>query len=79
MADSSKRIKELSSNDRMSQLPDEILCHILSYLTMVDSVATCILSPRWNGLWKHVSKDHSITVVPHWAIMLLVLCFYIIH
>ncbi|XP_058745674.1 F-box/LRR-repeat protein At4g14096-like [Vicia villosa] len=40
--------------DRLSDLPDCILLHILSFLPSKHAVQTSILSPRWNSLWKRI-------------------------
>ncbi|CAN1266868.1 Putative F-box/FBD/LRR-repeat protein At4g03220 [Linum perenne] len=52
MAKRSKRIEDRI--DRLSDLPDSILHHILSFLDTESSVQTCILSRRWRCLWKYV-------------------------
>ncbi|AES93919.1 cyclin-like F-box protein [Medicago truncatula] len=35
----------------MESLPDDVLCHILSFLPTRDAVATSLLSKRWKPLW----------------------------
>ena len=40
--------------DRLSDLPNCVILHILSFLDTKHAVQTCILSKRWNNLWKNL-------------------------
>ncbi|MED6109938.1 hypothetical protein PIB30_038200, partial [Stylosanthes scabra] len=40
--------------DRLSDMPNCILIHIMTFLTTKDVLCTSILSRRWKDLWKHV-------------------------
>ncbi|CAN0879611.1 Putative F-box protein At3g58860 [Linum grandiflorum] len=54
MFSSTKRRTLTVIPDRLSDLPDDILHHILSFLDTKSSVQTIILSKRWTSLWKYV-------------------------
>ncbi|GAU29477.1 hypothetical protein TSUD_65120 [Trifolium subterraneum] len=43
------------NEDRLSDLPDNVLLHILSSLNTKQVVQTCVLSKRWKHLWKFIS------------------------
>ncbi|KAL6142387.1 hypothetical protein ACLB2K_060669 [Fragaria x ananassa] len=62
MGSSSKRSKRCAA-DRLSELPDAILCHILSFLSTAEAVKTCVLSHRWENVWGAVPtidiSDHD--------------------
>ncbi|CAI0393988.1 unnamed protein product [Linum tenue] len=54
-----KRRKDVDEGmDRLSDLPDGIQHHILSFLDTVSMVQTSILSRRWRCVWKDVPALH---------------------
>ncbi|CAN1225539.1 Putative F-box/FBD/LRR-repeat protein At1g78760 [Linum grandiflorum] len=41
-------------DDRISNLPDSIIHHILSFIDTTSAVRTSVLSKQWKSAWKHV-------------------------
>ncbi|RZB91991.1 hypothetical protein D0Y65_024132 [Glycine soja] len=57
----SKRIGK-DKSDRISELPDSVLLHIIEFMDTKSGVQTCVLSKRWKDLWKsltNLSFDYS--------------------
>ncbi|KAL7129571.1 hypothetical protein ABFS83_13G076300 [Erythranthe nasuta] len=58
----SKRSRKLSQHedenpvpiDRISDLTESLICHVLSFLRTKDSVRTSVLARRWRYLWAYV-------------------------
>lgn len=53
--------------DLVSSLPDELLCHIVSFLPTKTAVLTSVLSKRWLNVWKLVTNldiDDSVFLHP---------------
>ncbi|XP_058781238.1 FBD-associated F-box protein At1g66310-like [Vicia villosa] len=51
-----KRLKldESENEDRLNDLPESVILHILSFLNTKIAVQTCVLSTRWKDLWKRI-------------------------
>jgi hypothetical protein len=52
------------TRDRISNLPDELIHHILSFLPSSQIALTSLLSKRWNRLWLTMPKADVISALP---------------
>ena len=53
--------------DRIGSLPDDVICHILSFLTTKEAALTSILSKRWRNLFTlvpYLNIDDSVFLIP---------------
>jgi hypothetical protein len=69
MKRSKQKYTDDGKQDRLSDLPDSVVLHILSFINTKEAVQTCILSKRWKNLWKFLttltfSTRHFQTVRP---------------
>ncbi|XP_026439314.1 putative FBD-associated F-box protein At5g56440 [Papaver somniferum] len=48
--------EENSNEDRISNLPDDLIHEILSFIDMKYVVKTCVLSKRWRYIWTSLPK-----------------------
>jgi len=53
-----------TGTDRISDLPDEIIHHILSFLPSSQITLTSLLSKRWNPLWLTIPNADRISALP---------------
>nr|KYP77064.1 F-box protein At3g59000 [Cajanus cajan] len=51
-------IERKSEEDKISALPDDVLCLILSFLTLKEAIATSLLSTRWRFVWTMLPSLH---------------------
>ncbi|XBH60284.1 hypothetical protein VPH35_114901 [Triticum aestivum] len=51
-----KKALKSCDEDRISDLPDDILYHVLGFLQADEAVRTCLLARRWHYLWKSMRR-----------------------
>ena len=50
--------RSIPTKDRISSLPDPIICHILSFLSTKLAATTSVLSKRWESIWLSLPTLH---------------------
>ncbi|CAJ2645187.1 unnamed protein product [Trifolium pratense] len=50
-----KKRQNGDNSDRLSNLPDHLLLHIMEFMPIKHSIQTCVLSKRWKDLWKSLT------------------------
>ncbi|XP_014507923.1 F-box/LRR-repeat protein 13 [Vigna radiata var. radiata] len=50
----SRKVRE-EKRDRLSELPDCVLIHMMEFMDTKHAVQTCVLSKRWKDLWKQLT------------------------
>ncbi|GAB4856231.1 hypothetical protein Ancab_014158 [Ancistrocladus abbreviatus] len=51
-----RRRRNSENEDRISDLPDDVIGHILSFLATKRAVQTSVLSSRWRSFWTSMTK-----------------------
>ncbi|XBH65404.1 hypothetical protein VPH35_119008 [Triticum aestivum] len=46
----------MDTGDRLGDLTDDILWHVLSFLSANEALHTCVLDTRWRDLWRHTTS-----------------------
>jgi len=65
-----KKETRTTEEDRISDMSDDVLCHILSFLTTKEAIVTSLLSKRWTLLWCMLPSLHvhcSKPIIQHHA------------
>ncbi|KAL6857029.1 hypothetical protein ACP4OV_018411 [Aristida adscensionis] len=66
------RLPAPGGEDRLSDLPDGIVEHLLSFLPAPDAARCSVLSRRWRGAWAHAAALNFSDGPPHQARLLAV-------
>ncbi|XP_012567365.1 putative F-box protein At1g58310 [Cicer arietinum] len=81
MAEEKERLEEVKKmqsesvrkleRDRLSDLPDFVLLHIMKFMNTKQAVQTCVLSKRWKDLWQRLTNlalnSYDFTSLTHFS------------